>query len=60
MQWVKAHAKTLTALAGIVVGGAVEIFGTSNRYVELAVAVATVLGVYGVPNRPAARAGEHK
>lgn len=48
--WCKAHAKTLTAAAGAAVGIAVTIWGTGNKWVALAVAVATVAGVYRVPN----------
>jgi hypothetical protein len=45
------YAKAIAAAIGLGVTLAVDVWGTGNHWVELAVAVASVLGVYGVPNQ---------
>ncbi len=49
-KWVKDHRKLITYVVGAVIVLATQIYGTSNHWVELAILVATGLGVYGVPN----------
>lgn len=51
--WIAAHRKLVVAAAGAAVTVAVQIWGTSNPYVSLAVLAATSFGVYGAPNKPA-------
>lgn len=51
--WAAAHRKVLVAAAGAAVALAVQIWGTENHWVALAVLAATTFGVYQAPNRPA-------
>lgn len=53
MRWIAAHRKLLAFAAGAAVTLAVQIWGTTNPYVALAVLAATGLGVYQVPNEAA-------
>ena len=48
--WLAGHRKLIVAVAGAAVTVAVQVWGTSNPYVSLAVLTATSLGVYGAPN----------
>ena len=52
-RWIAAHRKLVVAVVGAAVTVAVQVWGTSNPYVSLAVLAATSLGVYGAPNQPA-------
>jgi hypothetical protein len=53
--WLAGHRKLLVVLTGAAITVAVQVWGTSNPYVSLAILVATSLGVYGAPNtQPAA------
>lgn len=58
--WFNGHRKAITAAAGVVIGGATVAFGTSNHWVTLAVAAATALGVYAVPNTDSKRAAARR
>jgi hypothetical protein len=54
-RWLAAHRKVIVAVTGAAVTVAVQVWGTSNYWVSLAVLTATSLGVYGAPNtQPAA------
>lgn len=53
--WVAGHRKLLVAAAGAGVTLAVQVWGTGNHWVALAVLAATVAGVYQAPNRPAGK-----
>jgi hypothetical protein len=46
------YAKVITVVAGVVLGVLTYEFA-GNQWVELAVAIATAVGVYAVPNTPA-------
>lgn len=48
--WVAAHRKLIVAVTGAALTLAVQVWGTSNPYVALAILAATSLGVYGAPN----------
>lgn len=49
------YAKAITAAIGLGVTVAVALYGAGNKWVAVAVAVASAFGVYGVPNsRPPA------
>lgn len=47
-----AYRKTVTAFAGAGLTVAVAEYGSSNHWVSIALAAATVLGVYVAPNTP--------
>lgn len=49
-RWIAAHRKFLVAVAGAALTIAIQVWGTGNPYVSLAILVATSLGVYGAPN----------
>jgi hypothetical protein len=48
--WAAGHRKLLVVVFGALVTVAVQVWGTSNPLVSLAVLAATSLGVYRVPN----------
>lgn len=50
MQWVAQHRKLIVAVLGAAVTVAVQVWGTSNPYVSLAVLAATTFGIYQAPN----------
>lgn len=52
LRWLAQRKKTIVAVAGVACGAAVTLGLTSNHWVSLGIAVATVLGVYTVPNKP--------
>lgn len=51
VKWCAGHRKLLVAVAGTAVTLAVQVWGTGNKWVALAVLAATCAGVYGAPNR---------
>jgi hypothetical protein len=51
-KWFAGRRKAITAGVGVVAGVAVTLGLSSNHWVQLGIAVATVLGVYTVPNKP--------
>lgn len=56
------YAKFLTALVGQGLTVAVALYGAGNKWVAVAIAVASALGVYAVPNGkgPAEDQGKHE
>jgi hypothetical protein len=50
-KWLAGRRKAITAGVGVVAGVAVTLGLTSNKWVALGIALATVLGVYTVPNK---------
>jgi hypothetical protein len=57
MTWIATHRKALVAAFGTAVTLGAGVWGTDNKWVTLAIAIATVLGVNQVPNqRPEAPA----
>jgi hypothetical protein len=48
------YAKALTAAVGVGLTVAVAEFGATNKWVAIAIAVASAAGVYAVPNAQAA------
>lgn len=56
--WAARHRKLLVVIAGAAVTVAVQVWGTSNPWVSLAVLAATSAGVYAAPNQPAPEAKE--
>lgn len=52
-RWAATHRKAIVAAVGAAVTLAAGVWGTDNKYVALAILICTVLGVNGVPNRPA-------
>lgn len=52
LKWLSQRKKAITAGVGVVAGIAVTLGLTSNKWVALGIALATVLGVYTVPNKP--------
>lgn len=53
VRWIAVHRKTVVFVAGLALTIAIQVWGTDNPYVSLAVLVATGLGVYHAPNEPA-------
>ena len=47
------YAKLITAIVGLALALSVQVWGTSNHWVALAISVATALGIYVVPNQAA-------
>lgn len=60
LTWVAGHRKLLAAVAGSALTVAIQIWGTSNPYVSLAILAATSLGVYQVRNANAAGAARRQ
>jgi len=54
--WIAGHRKVLIAAGGSLVTIIVQVWGTSNPWIALAVLAATSLGVYRAPNTPPATA----
>lgn len=54
--WAAVHYKLITVVTGTALTVAIQIWGTSNPYVSLAILAATSFGVYKVPNKNAAGA----
>jgi hypothetical protein len=52
VKWFGQRKKAITAGVGVAAGIAVTLGLTSNKWVALGIALATVLGVYTVPNKP--------
>lgn len=52
--WAAAHYKLITVVTGAALTVAIQIWGTDNPYVSLAILAATSFGVYRVPNKSAA------
>lgn len=50
--WLSKRKKAITAGVGVAAGIAVTLGLSSNHWVQLGIALATVLGVYAVPNKP--------
>jgi hypothetical protein len=50
--WVAAHRKLIVAVTGAALTLAIQVWGTGNPWVSLAILAATSLGVYGAPNQP--------
>lgn len=48
------YSKLWVALAGALVAFLMNFYGASNAEVQLVIGILTALGVYGVPNTPAA------
>ncbi len=55
VKWVKGHRKLIVFTVGAAITLAVELWGTSNEWVSLAILAATGLGVYQAPNTPGPR-----
>ena len=51
--WLAGHRKLVVAVTGAALTVALQVWGTSNPYVSLAVLAATSLGVYQAPNQAA-------
>ncbi len=47
------YQKAIVAAAGAVIVALLVLFGADSKYYELAVAIATALGVYAIPNKGA-------
>ena len=45
------YGKLITAIIGLALALSVQVWGTSNHWVALAISLATVLGIYVVPNQ---------
>ena len=58
MNKVAQYAKFITALAGQGLTVAVALYGAGNKWVAVAIAVASALGVYAVPNGSKAAAAD--
>lgn len=43
--------KAIVAVVGAVISGLSLYYGVDNEYVQIAVLIATALGVYGIPNK---------
>lgn len=57
-RWVAEHRKLIVFVIGLALTAAIQVWGTSNPYVSLAILVATGLGIYQAPNETApAKAG---
>lgn len=48
--WIAAHRKLIVAVVGAAITVSVQVWGTNNPYVSLAILAATSLGIYGAPN----------
>lgn len=57
-RWAATHRKALVAAFGVAVTLAAGVWGTGNKWVALAVLIATVLGVNQVPNQAATTPAE--
>jgi hypothetical protein len=54
-EWFAQRRKFFTAVVGIAAGIAVTEGWTSNHWVQLGISIATLLGLYAVPNKQPAK-----
>lgn len=51
IEWLAQRRKAIVAAVGIAIGIATQLGLESNKWVQLAIALATLLGLYAVPNK---------
>lgn len=51
--WIARHRKLVVFIAGAALTAAIQVWGTSNPYVSIAILAATGLGIYQAPNKDA-------